>query len=389
MKEIFIGHLFDKNKEKELLKICPKGVSMAVNQYQMGFVEGLNKKIDIISGLIIGSYPKKCKKFSFKREKSNFEYGTIEYLPFKNFYFIKERMFYKHALKLLKEKINKDEETILYVYGLYLPYLKVIRRIKRIFSNLKVCLIITDLPGKYGFLANQKSLSAIKDRLQTKKKLKLASFADSYVFLTEQMTEIFPKRPYSIIEGFFPQCDFEYNQNREEKTILYTGSLQSAFGIDNLLKAFSKIEDKDYSLWICGAGGIQSTVEEYAKNDKRIKYFGFLKKEEITKLQAECDVLINPRQDNAEYTKYSFPSKTMEYLLSGSKVLMYKLAGVPQEYYDYIYTIDGNEIDDLKNAIVNTCEDKSFYPEKSQKQVAWIKENKNAKKQIEKLKEIK
>ena len=378
MKEIFIGHLFDKNKEKELLKICPKGVSMAVNQYQMGFVEGLNKKIDIISGLVIGSYPKKCKKLSFKYEKKDFEYGTIEYLPFKNFYFIKENSFYKNLLKILRQKINKDEETFVYVYGLYLPYLKAIKRIKKNYSNLKVCLIITDLPGKYGFLANQKSIQAIR-----------ASVADSYVFLTEQMAQVFPKRPYSIIEGFFPQCDFDYTQSRKEKTILYTGSLQLAFGIENLIKAFSKIEDKDYSLWICGAGGIQSTIEEYAKKDDRIKYFGFLKKEEITKLQAKCDVLINPRQDNAEYTKYSFPSKTMEYLLSGSKVLMYKLAGVPQEYYDYIYTIEGNEIDDLKNAIVNTCEDKSFYPEKSQKQVAWIKENKNATKQLEKLKEIK
>ena len=41
--------------------------------------------------------------------------------------------------------------------------------------------------------------------------------------------------------------------NKSEKTILYTGSLASRYGIKNLINSFPLINDKEYSLWICGA----------------------------------------------------------------------------------------------------------------------------------------
>ena len=40
MKEIFLGFFFHKEKEDELLKICKNGISIAVNQYQEGFLKG-------------------------------------------------------------------------------------------------------------------------------------------------------------------------------------------------------------------------------------------------------------------------------------------------------------------------------------------------------------
>jgi len=61
--------------------------------------------------------------------------------------------------------------------------------------------------------------------------------------------------------------------------------------------------------------------------------------------------LINPRPGNEEYTKHSFPSKIMEYMSSGAPVISHRLAGIPDEYYDYIYTIDEGEGEE---AIVNT-----------------------------------
>ena len=76
----------------------------------------------------------------------------------------------------------------------------------------------------------------------------------------------------------------------------------------------------------------------------------------------------------------------MEYLLSGSKVVMYRLDGVPEEYYRFIYTIEGNSIDDLKRALVNACNDKSHYENgKYEQQVKWIQEFKNADKQTQKF----
>ena len=37
--------------------------------------------------------------------------------------------------------------------------------------------------------------------------------------------------------------------------------------------------------------------------------------------------------------KYSFPSKTMEYMASGTPVLTTILPGMPKEYYPYVYLL--------------------------------------------------
>jgi len=141
-------------------------------------------------------------------------------------------------------------------------------------------------------------------------------------------------------------------------------------------------------LWICGAGGIQPEVEAYTKKDRRIKYMGFLAKSDISLLQVKCDVLVNPRSNNDEFTKYSFPSKTMEYLLSGSKVVMYPLSGIPQEYFEFITVVEGDSVEDLKNTLIAACEDMEFYNKRSQQQIQWISREKTNVKQVEKLKNI-
>ena len=62
-------------------------------------------------------------------------------------------------------------------------------------------------------------------------------------------------------------------------------------------------------------------------------------------------MLVNPRQNTGEYVKYSFPSKLMEYMASGTPVVAYPLAGVPQDYREYFYLVPDHEIDSLASTI--------------------------------------
>ena len=387
MKEIFLGFVFDEKKAETLLQENTFGLQIATNQYQIGFLKGLKKKIQIISVLPTGTYPNKSKKLIYSEDVGEIAEGTIKYIPFVNTYFLKDYCQKKHLLKEMEKQIA-GEETVIYVYSLYIPFLSVLKKIRKKFANVHICLIVPDLPGKYGIMRKITSLGGIRDQVESKKKMSMSEVADSYIFLTEDMKAVFPKRPYTVIEGFLPNCIFPTGVKRQPKSILYTGSLNAAFGIDMLLEAFKRIDDKEYELWICGAGGIQNIVEEYAKKDKRIKYMGFLPKNEIALLQKKCDVLVNPRSNRDEYTKYSFPSKTMEYLLSGSKVVMYPLSGIPKEYFKFINFIEGDSIEDLKNALIGACEDKNFYNSKSQQQIEWISTEKNSEKQVEKVKSI-
>ena len=124
----------------------------------------------------------------------------------------------------------------------------------------------------------------------------------------------------------------------------------------NLVNAFSQIEDPDYRLVICGIGDSERAIMDAAKDDSRISFLGQLPRNEVIEWQKKATVLVNPRQNNEEFTKYSFPSKTMEYLSSGIPVVAYKLDGIPDEYDQYIQYVSDDSIESLKKKLVEVCE---------------------------------
>ena len=121
----------------------------------------------------------------------------------------------------------------------------------------------------------------------------------------------------------------------------------------NLVSAFMRIRNNDVKLYICGEGDAKEEILELSKLDERIVYKGLVAREEALALQRNAILLVNPRTAEGDYTKYSFPSKIMEYLASGVPTLMYHLPGIPSEYYEYCYTIDKDGIDYLASAIEN------------------------------------
>ena len=390
MKDVFCGFVFDSDKESELLAVSKIGLQVAANQYQIGFLRGLaNENINIISALSTGAFPRLNRRLLYKSDNKHTEYGKIDYLPFVNLPLLRDFMFERGVYHRIEKAIKSGEDVRVFVYSLYMPFLNSLKRLKKKYGGrFHVCLIIPDLSGKYGIMRSKHSLRGFKDRIEAEKKMRLANSADSFVFLTDSMKELFDEKPYAVIEGFLPHCEFNYENERQSKTVLYTGSLNPAFGITTLLKAFESISDPDYRLWICGAGDGQASVEAAAKKDSRIIYKGFLPKSEIADLQTKCDVLINPRPAEGEYTKYSFPSKTMEYLLSGSKVVMHRLDGIGDEYYKYIRVIDEHTPEAMAKSIVDACEDQTFYPEACMQQIEWIRNNKSSSGQVKKHLEI-
>lgn len=378
MINIFLGFLFDEDKEESLISNSSIGVQNAANQYQKGFLMGLTNKAIIYSALCVGSYPKNNKQLYYAAQVCNSKYGEIHYLPFLNLHFLKDICFVNALKKEFKSILKKQDEVMIYVYSLYVPFLRIIKKIKKKYSNrVRICLIVPDLPGRYGIVRKWYTIGGFRDRIESNLKMKLATIVDNYVFLTKHMADLFSKKPNIVIEGFLPDIQYDYNQKRVAKSILYTGSLNPNYGILDLLDAFSLIDDPEYQLWICGAGGVEEIIRDRSHKDSRIHFYGFLNKKVIVKMQSSCDVLVNPRTPDGIYTKYSFPSKTMEYLLSGSKVVMHRLPGVPDEYYNYIKVINSNDNKDLKNALKKAVNDTLFYSEKTYDQVYWINKRYN------------
>ena len=68
----------------------------------------------------------------------------------------------------------------------------------------------------------------------------------------------------------------------------------------------------------------------------------------MLKRELEATILVNPRKNQGEYTKYSFPSKVLEYMSTGTTILMNKLDGIPNDYYNNVLLFNLNIKDTLK-----------------------------------------
>lgn len=167
--------------------------------------------------------------------------------------------------------------------------------------------------------------------------MRMASKFDAFVLYTAQMSERFhiESRKYEVIEGFRVVPDRIPSHSGNFK-VVYAGTLHLNYGIGRLVDAMALIEDLNVELHLYGSGSGVTKIQEAAQKDPRIFYHGRVPNTEATDAIYGASVLINPRNaTDGEYTKYSFPSKDIEYLSTGIPTLLCKLPGMPPEYYGF------------------------------------------------------
>jgi glycosyltransferase involved in cell wall biosynthesis len=218
-----------------------------------------------------------------------------------------------------------------------------------------VCSIVTDMPRYLG-QSSDKEVRSIANKLFAAVWEFLIRASNSFIVLTNEMNiDLNPKgKPFLIIEGLVDNS-ITYktiSKIEERKPIcLYTGSLRRVFGIDRLVNAFSKIKQTNYELHVYGGGDFEQELLNICEKKSNVKYGGWLRNEDIVKIQGEVSLLINPRPSHADFTRYSFPSKIMEYMLSGTPVLTTKLPGIPAEYFEYLYFFEDESEDGMAKTI--------------------------------------
>lgn len=170
---------------------------------------------------------------------------------------------------------------------------------------------------------------------------------DYYVLLTEAMKSWFNKPiHYTVVEGIANPDEFDNTfktpTENPTKHILYAGEIKHEYGVGDLVSAFSSIDMADWVLDIYGDGPDLSDIKTLAGNNKNIVFHGSVANAAVVQELKKADLLVNPRK-NQELTAYSFPSKIIEYMSSGTPMLAYKLAGVPDEYDDYYFHISDED----------------------------------------------
>ncbi|AHF10350.1 glycosyltransferase [Dehalobacter restrictus] len=365
---LFVGGVFPSEMQDEILAKSRGTVQFAANALQWNVIFGLEEAndthVDILNAPFVGSYPRLYKDIYFRSfELRHSSYSKDESIGFLNIFVIKHIW---KAISLAKKvvrwaNLKKQKKKAIIIYSMHSPLIFACAIGKVINKSIHLCLIAPDLPE---FMMLNEKVNVILRLLKKADRLFMNIFLkyiDSFVLLTKYMAEPIRvgNKPWIVVEGMVNTKDLKTTEScnliDKQKIILYTGTLFKAYGIMQLLDAFSLITNPSYSLWICGEGEAKEDILHLAALDKRIKFFGQVSRDEALKLQREATVLINPRGGEEAYTKYSFPSKIMEYLLSGTPTIMNMLPGIPEEYVDYIFFIENETAKGMAEKIVEVC----------------------------------
>lgn len=394
---IFVSLLYSTKRRIEIGKQVKTALESAANTYQWGILRGLkdiaeSEEIKIINSVPMGNFPRKSKIFIEKSSNEFEDCFEIDNIGYLNLPWIKQRQRTKGLISRLKNILRKNDEKITVIlYSLYNPYLKALDKIKRKYTNFQYLIIVPDLPCEYG-IESQNKLKRKLNRRIGYQSLSLAKKADGYIFLTEDMNDVLNKKgvPYKIIEGVAQEVKTIQGEKSSIPTILYTGNLNRVFGVGQLIDAYRKLEKGSCELWIAGDGDMKQEILKICKQDANLKFFGYCSKEDIEKLQAQAWILANPRSRNDDYVKYSFPSKTMEYLASGKPVAMNKLPCIPCEYYQHLFFFEEETPQSMAETFKYILELSTEEIEgRSKKQRTFIMEEKSGQAQASKIKELK
>ena len=352
MNIIFLGLMYCEELMPQLMKKSRTGLQIAPHKFQKNLISGLRISegvdVSVLNVPIMGSFPINSK--SPVSKDYVWENGRNRQVGYLNIPFVKHSIQRRKIKKALERQIKgREKQTSIIIYSLYEPFVDAAQSIKLKYPDVRVCLIQTDaVPGRDDM---EKYMTRAAKRRGDRVVRKAKSF-DSFAVLTKHLVDPLEcgERPFCVVECV---CDSSQDPDprisNEKKVCLYTGSLSWEFGIGELCDAFADLENAE--LWLCGGGEMSDHVSEMASKYKNIKYFGFVSPDRVAKIRQQANYLINPRRPSGTYTRYSFPSKTAEYMMSGKPVIMYKLEGIPDEYDEYLNYLESDSVMGIKKEL--------------------------------------
>ena len=305
-------------------------------KYHGLLIKGLAKndaEVRCISGLPINRAVTSRKLIREKDEQEGNAY--FHYITTLNLPILRQLMiFFGTFFSVLRAKKDKDTYAICDCLNIANAYgMTLACRMRKI----PVVSIVTDLPDM------ERSSGFLKKINNT-----LFKKTDTFIILTEQMNERVNHKgkPYIVLEGHVDseasvsEDQTPYEIATGQKVIMYAGSLKRIYGLDYLVEGFIKANIADSELRVYGDGDFREELETLSEKYPNVRDMGIKSNQEIVTEEQKASLLVNPRPIAPEYTKYSFPSKNMEYMVSGTPMLTTKLPGMPSEYYPYVYLIE-------------------------------------------------
>lgn len=379
---LYVSNMCTEEKLEQLFEGDYKGLPQQIQRYHRLLAGGLANLEDVtveaLSALPITR--ENCAKQKIDQEQETKNKVKYYYLSTRNSKILKRfGDFFGGFFHVMKQK-KKDTIIIVDILdaavvmgALFASKLK----------GIKAVGIITDLPD-YLFVIGKmhRILANINIRL-----------CHSYILLTEQMNEVInqdKKKSYIVMEGHVPSAKENQKIEKYEKEVcFYAGTLDERYGVKDLVEGFLDANIEDTELHIYGEGKYKEDLIKVSERNPSVIYKGVKANKEIVIEEKKAALLINPRPSKEEFVKYSFPSKNLEYMVSGTPVLTTILPGMPKEYENYVFKIEEETKQGIAKALKEVfSRSKREREEFGMKSKSYVLKNKSADSQAKRILEF-
>lgn len=387
MKIFYCGSVCDGNVFNKTVAESKVKPSASAQNFEFALIKGFSScqgvDVTVVSSESVAAFPNGNRLFLKKRTDSLTSETAAEIVPAVNLPYIKNICHARGTATRFRRWLktcSEEDEKCVFLYGLYPSVAKkMLKECRK--RNCAIFAFITDIPvTMFTYTKSKNLLKRIFSGSYRKNAVEIQDKFDGYVFMTEQMSgAVAPEKPFTVVEAIADSSLFDFSENIEKsepRSVMYAGTLYRKFGVDRLVSAFEKTEN-DCELRLFGSGDMEAEFEKKAKENPRIRFFGRVSRDEVLKNEREASLMLNFRNCEDEYTKYSFPSKMTEYMLSGTPLLTSRLDGIPKEYYDYVFSTSETEPDKLAKVIDEVLSDGRALSEKGQRARDFVLKNKN------------
>jgi glycosyltransferase involved in cell wall biosynthesis len=241
---------------------------------------------------------------------------------------------------------------VLLIHGVHSPYLWY-AVVSRRLTGARTVVVVTDPPGVV--LASDGAMTRRLKKLDIRLVTWALRSVDGVVVLTEALARDFtPRAPRLVLDGILAaSASAPAPESRPHPTfrVMYAGRLEDGYGVDRLVGAVRALPVDDVALATFGRGPLGPWIDSQSAVDQRIDRLRFAPRDVVLAQYGAADLLVQPRPVDQVFVRYSFPSKLLEYLASGTPVLSTRLAGIPAEYEPYLYWIDDDSVAGIARAL--------------------------------------
>jgi glycosyltransferase involved in cell wall biosynthesis len=376
-------------------KISPSFAPQAVQDLMLrGLTDTSEITIESNTFLPIPPFPQSKKLIWGRRKEIVTEGIETSYLPAINLLVLKQVCYFLSAFVVIISWLMRNrsiKDKVILLYSMYAPVALAIGIASAIFG-CKSVVYVGDIPRHMFQYTKEKGIKAWLIPLFCRIAEFSTGLMSAYILVTQHMNAVVNKetKPFIVVEAFVDlpskgedMDELEYN---DEKAIMYAGTLHKVFGVQNLVDGFMKIKEPSLRLWLFGSGDMEEYIKKAQEADSRVIFFGTQTRNRVLNFERKATLLINPRPSKDEYTKLSFPSKTLEYLASGTPLLNTKLGCFDEDYLNHVFMIENESADGIADAIKTIMHlPEDTLKEKAKKAKEFVVRNKNYHAQSQKI----